>query len=88
MVYSVYAIYNKERDKIYIGHISDLEKRVARHNGILKNKSTSFTSRNFGTWKVVHSEKFETREEAQKREKELKNPRGRKFIRNLIKDKK
>jgi len=48
-MFSVYAIAIKnENDKIYIGQISDLEKRLKRHNGILKNNSDSFTSKNKG----------------------------------------
>ncbi len=81
----VYAIYNREKDKIYIGSTTDLQKRIARHNGILKNKSTSFTSRNKGWWEIIYKEDLPTRESAIKREKELKSAAGRKFIRNLIK---
>ena len=81
----MYAIYNRERGKIYIGHTEDLETRLLRHNGVLKNKKSSFTSRNSGLWELVHQEKFLTRREAILREKILKNPRGRKFIKEIIK---
>ncbi len=82
-MFYVYVIKN-QNDKIYTGHTSDLINRLKRHNGILKNKSTSFTARNKGIWKLVHKEEFDTRKEAIKREKELKSFRGREFIKKLI----
>jgi hypothetical protein len=49
----VYVIQN-ETGKTYTGFTSDLAKRLSRHNGSLKNKITSFTSKNKkGEWKVV-----------------------------------
>ena len=83
-MFSTYVIKN-QNDKIYIGHSENLSERLKRHNRILKNKKTSFTSKNKGIWEVVHEEKFKTRKEAMAREKELKSFRGREFIRNLIK---
>ena len=85
MKFFAYAIYNKEKDKIYIGHTCDLENRIDRHNGILRNKSKSFTSKNKGEWVLIYKEELKTREEAVEREKQLKSFRGREFIRNLIK---
>lgn len=85
-MFIVYAIYNKLRDKIYIGYTSNLVKRLKRHNGLLKNKASSYTCKNKGNWVLIYKEKFKTKEEAIKREKELKSYQGRKFIRNLIKN--
>lgn len=82
-MFSVYAIYNN--GKIYIGYTSDLCTRLKRHNGILKNKSTSYTNKNKGIWKLIYKEEFKTRQEAVRREKELKSFRGREFVRSLIK---
>lgn len=82
-MFSVYAIYNS--GKIYIGYTSDLCTRLQRHNGILKNKNSSYTSKNKGFWELIYKEEFKTRQEAINREKELKSFRGREFIRSLIK---
>ena len=84
MSFIIYALYNKFRNKIYIGHTSDLEKRLKRHNGLLASKQSSFTAKNSGVWEIVHHEFFNTREEATKREKELKSYQGRMFIKKLI----
>ena len=85
-MFDVYVIRNSIKDKIYIGHTSDLNNRLKRHNGILKNKSKSFTSRNKGIWSLIHKEEFTTRQEAVIREKQLKSYRGRKFIKNIIRE--
>jgi putative endonuclease len=82
----VYVIRNFIKDKIYIGHTSDLKNRLKRHNGILKNNPESFTSKNTGIWRLMYKEEFNTRQEAIIREKQLKSYQGRKFIKNIIKE--
>ena len=82
--YFTYAIYNKIRHKIYIGHTVDLETRIMRHNKLLPNKKKSFTNKNSGEWQVIYTEIFEKRIDAMRREKELKSFRGREFIKHLI----
>ncbi|PIS42130.1 MAG: endonuclease [Candidatus Kerfeldbacteria bacterium CG08_land_8_20_14_0_20_40_16] len=84
-MFSVYVVYNRIYNKIYIGYTSDLEARLKRHNGILKNKKKSFTSKNKGKWELIYSEQSSTRKDAIKREKELKSYRGREFIKSKIK---
>ena len=84
MSYHVYAIKNEQSGKIYIGHTSDLDKRFQRHNGLLPNKVSSFTSKNKGVWVVVYSEEHSDRISARAREKELKSFCGREFIRDKI----
>lgn len=85
-MYLVYVIQNTLTSKIYIGQTSDLEKRLARHNGNLPSKAKSFTSKNLsvGEWRCVYKEPFESRSEALKREKELKSSRGRNFLRKYM----
>jgi putative endonuclease len=84
IMFITYAIYNSEKDKIYIGQTADLDKRMARHNHILPNRKNSYTSRNPGFWKVVYQEEHFTRNESLQREKALKSERGRGFVRSLI----
>jgi len=81
-MFFVYAIINNT-GKIYIGQTSDLEKRLQRHNGILKNKKSSYTSKNKGVWEILYKENFDTRKEAITREKELKSAKGREFLKKL-----
>ena len=85
-MFFVYAIYNSANNKIYIGQTANLEKRLKRHNGILKSRKKSYTNinRGGGEWKIVWQEVFDDREDAIQREKYLKNYRGRQFVKSLL----
>jgi len=84
-MFTVYAIYSKTCNKIYIGQTIDLENRLREHNSSGANHLGKFTQQNKGPWALLHEEKFTTRPEALRREKQLKSFRGREFIKNLIK---
>ena len=82
-MYTIYVIEN-EISRIYVGYTEDMEKRLKRHNGELPTKTSSFTYKNKkGKWRIIYTEKTETREDAIKREKQLKSYQGRQFIKNL-----
>ena len=83
-MYYVYVIQNKRSEKTYIGYTAHLKKRLLRHNNILPNKKTSYTSKNKGKWKVVYKERYNIKQDAIKREKELKSYRGRQYIKKII----
>jgi len=83
--FTTYAIYNKIRDKIYIGQTDSLEKRIATHNLKANFRKADFTSKNDGEWELVYSEVLPSRAAAMKREKEIKSSRGRAFIWDIIK---
>jgi putative endonuclease len=80
-MYTIYAIYNKEAKKIYIDQTIDLEQRLRLHN---EKAFKGYTSRFNGVWQLIYSEKVDTRQEALKREKQLKSYQGRLFLRNHI----
>lgn len=82
-MYIVYVLQN-DKGKIYIGQTSDLEKRLARHNGYLPSKPRSYTRINKGIWGVVYSEEFGSRKEAVVREKYLKSHIGRDWLKNKL----
>jgi putative endonuclease len=75
-----YALYSKAHDKIYIGYTFNLEGRLLYHNQF----ATKGYTLKFRPWEIIHSEVFSTKEEALKREKQLKSANGRLFIRSLI----
>jgi putative endonuclease len=77
-MYYVYAISSLERSYIYVGITGDLERRVNQHN-----KGYEKTTRPYAPFKLIHSETFETRGEARKREKYLKSGAGKEFLRSL-----
>ena len=80
MVYT-YIIYSITLDKYYIGSTENIEDRLARHN----RGSSKFTS-TAKDWKLVYSEKYDTKSEAIKREYEIKRKKSRKYIESLIKN--
>jgi len=79
-VYVVYVLYSEAHNQIYVGYTSDLISRFHSHNTLAKKGHTI----KFRPWIVAYAENYETKAEAMKREKVLKSPRGRAFIRNHI----
>ena len=81
-MYKVYALYNAKVRRIYIGQTVNIELRLRAHN--LHLLPRTYTSRYPGVWQVIYSETCTTREEALKREKQLKSYRGREFVKKYI----
>jgi len=82
MMYTIYALYCPELDKVYIGQTENLEERLRAHAG--GRFERSFTAKNKGSWQLIYREEASTRSLALKREKQLKSFRGREFIRKHI----
>ncbi len=80
MSFTVYILFSKPYDKIYIGYTSNIEQRLLSHNVLAKKGWTI----KFRPWQLVYTEEFQSKSEALKREKELKSFQGREFIRNTI----
>lgn len=78
-MYTVYVLYSSVYDKHYTGYTSDIESRLKSHNEL----STKGFTLKYRPWKLIYSEKFETKSEAMKREKYLKTGVGRNFIKSL-----
>ena len=57
--------------RTYVGWTLDLERRLAEHNG----GRTGAKSTRGRVWKIIHSERLETRQEAMSREWHLKRDR-------------
>ncbi len=68
---------------MYIGQTKNLSARLMLHNN--KEFKKGYTTKFAGNWEIIYSEEKETRQEALKREKQLKSFRGREFIKNLVK---
>jgi len=77
----VYALYNAESDKVYIGETGNLEQRVEEHN---KKRGNHYTAKFAGQWDLIYKEEVVDREQALVREKQLKSFRGREFIKQHI----
>ncbi|MBM4277703.1 MAG: GIY-YIG nuclease family protein [Deltaproteobacteria bacterium] len=72
MPYFVYVLKSESTSSSYVGHTSNLEKRIVEHNN---NKSLS--TRGKKPWRLVYKEEFTTRSEAALREKYFKSVKGR-----------
>ena len=82
MPFFVYVLVNPD-GKTYVGQTSDLDKRLKQHNDP-DCHLTVHTKRHRGPWKQLHAEICDTRQEAMKRERQLKSGGGRRFIRSLV----
>lgn len=80
MSYIVYILYSSLKDKYYIGYTSDeIDERIRKHN----TNHKGFTG-GAGDWELKYSEVLNTKEEAKKREIQIKKWKSRKLIELLI----
>jgi putative endonuclease len=82
-MFTVYVLYSPSFCQIYIGFTSDLTNRFLSHNELATKGHTI----KFRPWVVAHTEQYQTKAEAMKRENQLKSANGRKFVWGLIRDK-
>jgi putative endonuclease len=73
--YFTYIIESVSNKSWYIGHTSDINRRIEEHN-VGENKST----RNKGPWRLIFLRDFETKLEANRFEMKLNKLRNRIFI--------
>ena len=66
-MFYVYVLKSKTDGKLYIGHTSDLKSRLGEHNRG-ENVSTKYRT----PFKLVYYEAYQSREDAEEREKRLK----------------
>ena len=78
-MFYTYILYSKVFDRIYVGQSDDLPGRLARHK-----KGRVKSTKAFRPWELIYSEKFQSRSEAMRREKELKIHKGRDWIREKL----
>ena len=74
----VYILQSQKDGRYYIGHTKDLSNRLEQHN-----RGASKSTRNHRPWKLVHYEKYSTKNEAFKRENQIKRQKSRIYIEKL-----
>jgi putative endonuclease len=80
-MFRLYILFSNTLNKYYIGFTGDvLEDRLRRHN----TNHKGFTG-GFGDWELKYSEEYFTKEEAIKRENQIKNWKSRRMIEKLVK---
>ncbi len=75
----VYALKSVERNYLYVGMTSDINRRVIEHN-YGENKSTKA----YRPFVLIYSEGFPDRVSARKKEKYLKSGIGKEFLKTLL----
>ena len=81
MNYFVYILYSPKFVKTYVGQSDNITERLIKHNSG-KVKST----KPYIPWVLIHSESFNPRAEAMKRETWFKSSAGRKRISEILKN--
>lgn len=79
-MFTVYVLYSKDFNKIYIGFTSNIEQRLLSHNELGKKGWTI----KFRPWHLIYQEQYDEKSDAMKREKQLKSATGRNFIWSII----
>ena len=72
-MFYVYLLERVDAKEYYLGFTSDLRRRIKEHNQGVGSKTTKGYQ-----WKLKYYEAYETKELANKREKQLKTNRGSK----------
>ena len=81
-MFHFYILFSEIKNRYYIGHTGNsMDERLRKHNADHKG----FTGKT-GDWKVMYTEIYTTKEEAYKRERELKKWKSRIKIEALIKN--
>lgn len=78
-MFYAYIIKSLSTGKFYIGSTADIEKRLKRHNSgytrsIAKNRP----------FQLIYNEEFKTREEAYRRERQIKSYKGGNAFKKLV----
>ena len=78
-MYTLYILYSENIDRFYVGYTNDLQRRMSEHN----RQKKKFTDKGI-PWKIVYTETYYSKNEAQSRESFIKRMKSRKFIIDLI----
>jgi len=79
MAFYTYVLQSISTGRFYVGHTSNLAKRIADHNN---NRTFSIKSR--GPWELVYAEEHPTRAEASRREREMKRMKSHRWIEQVL----
>ena len=79
MKFYFYILYSNSIDKFYIGHTSDIQERIRKHNSNHKG----FTGHK-NDWQLAYFEEYDSKSEAYERERQVKSWKSRAKIISLI----
>lgn len=76
----VYVLKSERNHRFYIGCTSNLQRRIDEHNNGKVRSTKAFVP-----WTIIFIEKYTSKTEAFKREKQLKSYKGGKAFKELLK---
>jgi putative endonuclease len=76
----VYVLMSERNHRFYIGCTSNLQRRIDEHNNGKVRSTKAFVP-----WTIIFIEKYTSKTEAFKREKQLKSYKGGKAFKELLK---
>ena len=81
MAHFVYILQSLKTGAYYTGSTQNITERLERHNQG-RSKATKYKR----PWKIVHSEEYNSRADAVKREYEIKSKKSKDYILKLLKE--
>jgi len=78
-MFYLYILFSEKINSYYVGVSSNVEERLSRHLSNHKGYTAKVKD-----WIIVYTESFETKTEALKREKQIKNWKSKTMIEKLI----
>ena len=67
----LYILKSKKIDRYYVGISNDTQRRITEHN-----YGKTISTKNYGPWKIIYTEKHPDYKSAREREKYLKSYKG------------
>ncbi len=79
-MFVVYVLRSQVNNRHYIGHTRDIQARLKKHNdGRVRSTKSGVP------WQVVYTENFQTKNDAYRRELEIKSYKGGEAFKKLLK---
>ncbi|MEK7215540.1 MAG: GIY-YIG nuclease family protein, partial [Chloroflexota bacterium] len=75
----VYVLQSQTSGRFYVGHASNLEKRLQYHNS-----GRAPSTRRRGPWKLLGAEEFSSKAEAIRRERQIKSWKSHRYVASLL----
>ncbi|MBL8121394.1 GIY-YIG nuclease family protein [Candidatus Saccharibacteria bacterium] len=78
-MYYVYILQSVEFQRYYVGHTDDVSRRLAEHNS-----GHTPSTKPYAPWRIVYTESYTTKQDAYKRERQIKSYKGGRAFKALL----
>ena len=80
-MFIVYILKSQKVNRYYTGVTQDINQRLERHN-----QGRNFSTKPYRPWQMIYTERYSSRSEALKREKQIKSYKGGEAFKKLLKN--